>query len=82
MQIEEQLTFWDEPLTQETLMWKEIHTLKERQGCLRRGLFQRHDQLKKDLKDLKDTVSELKCLLKLEPKTKVVEYDFISHAHG
>ena len=47
----------EEDLSDESLIWKEISTLKERQNTLRKGLFQRYDNLMKELVIMKEKVA-------------------------
>lgn len=56
----EQMLLWKEPLTDEVLMRKELHDLKEKQNNLRRGLFQRFDQLQKEVMALKEELIALR----------------------
>jgi hypothetical protein len=49
----EQLTFWQEPVTVESVIWSEMADLKSKQNNLRRGLFQRFDELQKEIDSIK-----------------------------
>lgn len=46
--ISQQLTLWDEPITEEKVIWDELADLKTKQNNLRRGIFQRFDELQKE----------------------------------
>jgi|BogFormECP03_OM2_1039629.scaffolds.fasta_scaffold00001_19 hypothetical protein len=50
----EQLTFWKDEITHEGMMWLELADLKTKQNNLRRGLFQRFDELQKELELLRN----------------------------
>jgi len=56
----QQMLIWQEPLTDEVLMRKELLDLKDKQNNLRRGLFQRFDQLQKEVVALKEEVMVLR----------------------
>ena len=49
----EQILIWQIPLTEEILMQQEIDNLKIRQDNLRRGLFARIEELKKEMGELR-----------------------------
>lgn len=82
MERQEQLNFWDKPLTEQQLLWDEVYTIKEKQNNLRRGVFQRHDKLNYELQQLREEVESLKRNLGLKSESKVVEYDFFKQAHA
>lgn len=82
MERQQQLTFWDDPLTESQMVWEELNALREKQNSMRRGLFQRHDTLHQELQKLRDEVEFLRKHLNLDIKEKVVEYDFFQQAHG
>ena len=48
-----QLTFWEQPVTQESVIWSEMADIKAKQNNLRRGLFQRFDELQKEIENLR-----------------------------
>ena len=52
----EQLTFWDQPLTEENIMWGELADLKTRQNNLRRGIFFRFDELEREVESLRNQI--------------------------
>lgn len=56
----EQMLLWNEPLTDEILMRQQISDLKEKQNNLRRGIFQRYDQLQKELVALREEMVKLR----------------------
>lgn len=55
----EQLTFWDIPINQETHMMMQIIDLKEKQNNLRRGIFRRYDEMKKEIDELKEMIRNM-----------------------
>lgn len=56
MKAAEQLTFWEEPITEEKIIWMEIEDLKTKQNNLRRGLFGRFDELQKEIELLRNQI--------------------------
>jgi hypothetical protein len=56
MSTQEQMTFWKEPVTVESVIWMEMADLKSKQHNLRRGLFQRFDELQKEIEVLRTQV--------------------------
>ena len=56
MSTQEQLTFWKEPVTVESVIWMEMADLKSKQHNLRRGLFQRFDELQKEIEVLRTQI--------------------------
>lgn len=54
MSTTRQLTFWDKPITEDQIIWTEMADLKTRQNNLRRGIFQRFDELEKEVELLRD----------------------------
>lgn len=62
----QQLTFWDDPLSPEKNIWMELYDLKEKQNNTRRGLFSRHEHMKKEIAQLRQEIEELKAYLMLE----------------
>lgn len=69
--IEEQMTFWDSPLSPEKNLWLEIYEIKEKHNNVRRGLFGRHEALKKEVAELKKQIEELKSLLSFNMSEKI-----------
>lgn len=55
----QQLLLWEEPMTEEKLIREALSDLKDKQNNLRRGLFQRFDQLQKEVVELREKVQEL-----------------------
>lgn len=49
MSNQKQLTFLDEPISEQKFMWLELADLKTKQNNLRRGLFQRFEELQKEI---------------------------------
>lgn len=56
MSTAKQLSFWDEPVTEEKIIWMEMADLKTKQNNLRRGLFQRFDELQKEMDGLRTQI--------------------------
>lgn len=52
----EQLKFWEEPVTEQSIIWLEMADLKTKQHNLRRGLFQRFDELQKEIEILRNQI--------------------------
>lgn len=52
----QQLTFWDQPHTEENIMWGELADLKTRQNNLRRGIFFRFDELEREVESLRNQI--------------------------
>lgn len=50
----------EEPLTSENLIRKDVRELQEKQNNLRRGLFQRYDELYKEVQELRGELSSMK----------------------
>ena len=63
----EQLTFWDKPATEQTAIWQAVTELKMKQNHLRRGLFQRYDDLLGEIASLRAEVIALKLNQKESP---------------
>jgi hypothetical protein len=59
MNAAEQLTFWEEPVTEQKIIWMELEDLKSKQNNLRRGLFGRFDELQKEIDLLRNQISFL-----------------------
>jgi hypothetical protein len=55
-----QLTLWDQPQTENAVIWQEVTELKLKQNHLRRGIFQRYDDLVEELANLRAEVIALK----------------------
>lgn len=55
----QQMLLWEEPMTEERLLREALSDLKDKQNNLRRGLFQRFDQLHKEVIELREKVQEL-----------------------
>jgi hypothetical protein len=55
-----QLTLWDQPQTENAVIWQEVTELKLKQNHLRRGIFQRYDDLVEKLANLRAEVIALK----------------------
>lgn len=55
----QQMLLWDEPMTEHKLLRDDLSALKDKQNNLRRGLFQRFDQLQKEVLDLREKMKEL-----------------------
>ena len=68
---DEQMTFWDSPLSPEKNLWLEIYNLKEKHNNVRRGLFGRHESLKKEVAELKKQIEELRTVLNYGPEEKI-----------
>jgi len=62
----QQLTFWDEPLCPEKNIWMELYDLKEKQNNTRRGLFSRHDYMKKEIAQLRQELELIKAHLLID----------------
>lgn len=60
---DEQLLLWDKSFGPDNLLILQVIDLKEKQNNLRRGLFQRYDNMQKELADLREQVATLKTLL-------------------
>ncbi len=74
MAFAKQLTFWDiQPINEENKLWCELYDLKESHHNLRRGLFTRHDFMKKELCKLQKEVTELRELITNIKKDKIIE---------
>lgn len=58
--MSQQLSFWDEPKTETTEIWQAVTDLKMKQNHLRRGLFQRLEDLVEEIGILKAEVNTLK----------------------
>jgi len=72
--IYEQLTFLDKLQVEEQAIWLKYYDLKEKQDNLRRGLFSRHDQVKKEVSILQQEVEILKSLVQsLMSNEKIVQ---------
>lgn len=71
----EQILFWDEPLGNDNLLILQVIELKEKQNNLRRGLFQRYDNIQKEIADLKEQVATLKCLLGIKEQKPLFKID-------
>lgn len=56
MGLVEQLTFLKEPISEQKFMWLELADLKTKQNNLRRGLFQRFEELQKEIDLLRNQV--------------------------
>jgi hypothetical protein len=56
----EQLTLWEQPATEQTAIWQAVTELKMKQNHLRRGLFQRYDDLLEEIASLRAEVTALK----------------------
>lgn len=52
----EQLKFWDEPVNEQSMLWLEMADLKSKQHNLRRGLFQRFEDLQKEIDFLRNQI--------------------------
>ncbi len=52
----EQINSWKEEITQEGMLWLELADLKTKQSNLRRGLFQRLDELQREIDLLKNQI--------------------------
>lgn len=52
----EQLTFWKKPITEENVIWNELADIKTKQNNLRRGLFQRFDEMQKEIELLREQI--------------------------
>ena len=69
MNTPQQLSLWETTDTHsETLVWKEVTDLKEKQNNLRRGLFQRYDIMKKEIGALKEELTLLKSNMLIKEK--------------
>ena len=56
----EQLTFWEAPHNENVAVWEELTTLKMKQNNLRRGMFQRYDDILDEIACLKAEIAQLK----------------------
>lgn len=61
-----QLSLWDEPKTETTEIWQAVTDLKMKQNHLRRGLFQRFEDLVEEIGALKAEIKSLKRKVKHE----------------
>ena len=52
----QQLTLFEEPSTEQNALWTEIHQLRSQQNNTRRGLFQRFDELQKEIEMLRNQI--------------------------
>jgi hypothetical protein len=57
----QQLTFFEEPSTEQNAMWTEINDLKNKQNNMRRGLFQRFEELQKEVELLRNQIVFITC---------------------
>lgn len=54
MTTSKQLTFWEMPFSEEQVIWAEMADLKTKQNNLRRGIFQRFDELQNEIENLRN----------------------------
>jgi len=57
----QQLTFFEEPSTEQNAMWTEINDLKNKQNNMLRGLFQRFEELQKEVELLRNQIVFITC---------------------
>ncbi len=56
-----QLTFWDEPINEQAAVWLAFNQLKMKQNNLRKGIFQRFDDLLEEISYLRAEIERLKA---------------------
>ncbi len=59
MATSKQLTFLEEPISEQKFMWLELADLKTKQNNLRKGLFQRFEELQKEIDLLRNQIVTL-----------------------
>lgn len=57
----QQLTFFEEPSTEQNALWTEINDLKNKQNNIRRGLFQRFEELQREVELLRNQIVVITC---------------------
>ena len=64
----------------EKSFWVELYDLKEKQNNIRRGLFSRHNNMKKELCALKEEVELLKSMIR--SPIEILEYPDLREVNG